>query len=520
MQQFIAKFKDKLLGVISGFDRLVFRGILRRLIYSRGMEEYLWQNHILFKDYAHHVKKVSDRIRKAAVSPLEERGLPVLYLPSPKTDKDQLAQQIALQRGITQGSVCVLRTMEPSPTFEHYGRHMVARTRPCPVLYHYGIDREWGWMNARIQTWFPFNIQICINGREWLARQMDREGLHYERQGNCFVWLEDYPRTQQLLDAQLRVSWPTVLQSWADQLNPLHASLFEKYPTHYYWTAYQSESATDMVFQPGELRRLEPLFLRHALLGFSSPDVMRFLGQKVNLGGTIPIRFSKEVVSDLKRRQEGERIKHRVDKNSVKAYGKAHTPVGDVWRVETTINQAHQLRAYRPKEGGAEDQMAWRTLRAGVADLHRRAELAQKSNERYLEALAAVEDSQRVEELIRPLEKPAQYRGRRVRPLHPFSAPDSELLRAVNRGEFVIQGLRNRDLQKLLYSSPAQDDTEARRRSAAISRKLRLLRAHGLISKIPKTHRYQVTKAGRVAILALIAVQNTSLAQLNLATAA
>jgi hypothetical protein len=54
---------------------------------------------------------------------------------------------------------------------------MVLRVRPCLVLYHYSIDPEWGWMNARLQTWFPFQVQVCLNGCEWLARQMDREGL-------------------------------------------------------------------------------------------------------------------------------------------------------------------------------------------------------------------------------------------------------------------------------------------------------------------------------------------------------
>jgi hypothetical protein len=520
VQQFIAKFKDKLLGVVSGFDRLIFRGILRRLAYSRGMEEYLWQNRILFKDYSHHVKKISERVRKAAVAEFAQDKLPVLYLASPKADKDEIAQQIAAQRGIQQGPICALSTMEPSPTFEHRGKYMVARTRPCHVLYHYRIHPEWGWMSARIQTWFPFNIQVCLNGREWLARQMDRAGLNYQRQGNCFVWLEDYQQAQQWLDAQLETQWPAALQALADQLNPLHEEIFQKYPTTYYWTSYQSESATDLVFRPGELRRLEPLFLRHAMLGFSSPDVMRFLGHKVNLSGEIPAKFSAEVVSDLKRRQEGERIKHRLDKNSVKAYGKAHTSLGDVWRVETTINQARQLRAYRPKEGGPQNQLAWRPLRAGVADLYRRAELARKSNERYLDALSTVDDGQRLEELIRPLEQAAQWKGRRVRPLHPFAAPDSQLLTAVNRGEFVIQGFRNRDLQKLLYAQTTEDLLERRRRSAAVSRKLRLLRAHGLIYKIPKSHRYQVTSSGRVVVLALLAVQQISLAQLNRAAAA
>jgi len=88
-----------------------------------------------------------------------------------------------------------------------------------------------GWMHARIQTWFPFNIQIGINGREWLARQMDQAGLQYRQQGNCFVWIEDYAEAQKLLDQQLKTPWAELLDGFARQLNPVHESLFERYPT-------------------------------------------------------------------------------------------------------------------------------------------------------------------------------------------------------------------------------------------------------------------------------------------------
>jgi hypothetical protein len=63
---------------------------------------------------------------------------------------------------------------------------MVIRKRPSPTLYHYMIDPDFGWMYARIQTWFPFSVQIYLNGREWPARQMDKAGLGYVRQDNCF----------------------------------------------------------------------------------------------------------------------------------------------------------------------------------------------------------------------------------------------------------------------------------------------------------------------------------------------
>jgi hypothetical protein len=517
MKDFIAKFGERIQGVLSGFDRLVLRGTLRRLCYGRGMEEYLWQNQILFKDYGQHVKKISEQVKKAATARFVEQKLPVVYLRRSDVNKEEMAQSIAAQRGITSGDVCALSSLEPSPTFEHYGTHMVARTRPSLVIYHYWIDPEWGWMNARIQTWFPLHVQICLNGREWLARQMDREGLRYVRQDNCFPWMENYDRAQQLLEQQLQTNWPQRLQAIGERLNPLREEIFQNYPTDYYWTCFQCEWATDMGFRPGQLRRLEPLLIQHGMQSFSSPDILRFLGRKIPASGLVPAQFAGELTSDLKHRQEGVRIKHRLNGNSLKGYGKAHTPVGDIFRVETTTNQVEDFRVYRPSEGGPEQELAWRPMRRGIADLHRRAEVSQSANERYLNALSQVDDGTRFQELIGLLEQSAQWKGKRVRALHPFQAQDSHLLQAVNRGEFALNGLRNRDLQTLLYSQPAASPQQARKRSASVSRKLRLLRAHGIIQKVPKTHRYQVTSAGRLAILALLAAQHASLAQLKIA---
>src|ERR1700730_5266035 len=105
MQDFIARFGERIQGVVSGFDRLVLRGTLRRLCYGRGMEEHLWQNKILFKDYAQHVKKVSEQVKKAAVARFVEQKLPVVYLRRSDVDKEAIARAIAAERGITSGDV-------------------------------------------------------------------------------------------------------------------------------------------------------------------------------------------------------------------------------------------------------------------------------------------------------------------------------------------------------------------------------------------------------------------------------
>jgi hypothetical protein len=520
MKQFIAKFESLIQGTLSGFDRVLFRGSLRRLTHSQGMKMYLIQNQILCKDYQDHVKKVSQDLKAASLEPFLQRHLPVEHIRDPKADKDQIARAHAARLGIRQGNVCALTGMEMTPTFQHEKTTMAVRFRPTLVIYHYQIDPEMGWMHARIQTWFPFYIHICINGREWLARSMDRQGLRYFRQDNCFPWIEDSPRAQQLFDQQLESNWVERLQPFAERLNPLHDQIFQKFSADYYWSAFQCEWASDVLFQPGTLARLEPLLLRHGLLNFSSPDVLRFFGKRLSADGSVPDGFTGELTTSLKERASGARLKYWLQGNSLKGYGKAHTPVGDAFRAELTSSNAQVFRAYRPIEGGPEDDLAWRPMRQGVCDLHRRTEVSQRINERYLDAFASLDDTTRMAELIRPLQQPCHYRDRRVRALRPF-ADDYLLLQAVNRGEFMINGFRNRDLQRLLGpSQPTTDPKEKRRRSAAVSRKLRMLIAHGLIHKVQKTHRYQVSTSGRLAIQAILTIQQTSMAVLSRAAAA
>jgi hypothetical protein len=303
-------------------------------------------------------------------------------------------------------------------------------------------------------------------------------------------------------------------------LNPIHDEIFEAQPTSYYWSTYQSEWAIDLSFRtPDQLRRLYPRLLQHAMTTFGSTDVMRFLGRHMPLNGAVPKGFTGQVVSDLRQREEGVRIKHRLNDNSVKLYDKSFTELGSVLRGEGTLNSVKDFRVFRPKEGDPKGKLAWRPLRRGIADLHRRAEVSRKAVERYLDALASVDEDTTLEDVLHRLGQPTYWHGRRVRALQPFTPDDRQLIQAISRGEFTINGVRNRDLQRLCFAEPAATPVEARRRSAWVSRKLRLLRAHGLLSKVTGTHRYQLTKAGRIATTAILTALRSSVRQLTAAAA-
>jgi hypothetical protein len=511
MNQFIQKHQTDTIGTLSGFDRLVLRGTLRTLAYAGGMMGFLSHRGVLLKDFGSYVEQTTERLRKASCAAAQRLGRPVRYLPSAQTRKEDVARQMAAADRIEEGLIGVLTCVEPCMSFEvrrdPTQKRLVleSRRRKCLHLYHYWIDRDFGFMHARVQTWFPFTIQVCLNGREWLARQMDRRGIGYQRRENCFARLDDVAAAQRLFDRMLRLAWPEVLRKIAAHANPALPEILAGLSLSYYWSVHQSEWATDVMFQSRQaLAAVYPSLVRGSMLAFSSEDVMRFLGKAPRAN------FQGEVVSDYKDRPEGVRVKHQVNHNSVKVYDKQ----GSVLRVETTINDPSDFRVFRPKQNDPEGPCQWQPMRKGIADLHRRAEVSQACNDRYLEALASLNADQPLRELVAPACRPIRWHNRPVRALRPWSAEDRSLIEAVSRGEFAVNGLRNRDLVARLH--PAATTPEERRRAASrVTRSLRMLRAHGILRKIPRTHRYLLTDRGRAMATAILAYQHLTMEQLN-----
>lgn len=141
--------------MLSGFDRLVFRGTLRSISYAEGMMSYLWANQVRLTEFGRHVQRVSERLKQACRAKA-----------AAGESKEKIAREIAAREKIAEGLVCVLSCAEPCRTFEVYRNReekklqLVSRIRKCLFLYPYWKHAEFGFMNARIQTWFPFSIYL------------------------------------------------------------------------------------------------------------------------------------------------------------------------------------------------------------------------------------------------------------------------------------------------------------------------------------------------------------------------
>jgi hypothetical protein len=509
VKTFLQRFGGIVLGVLSGFDRLVFKGKLRQLYSPNGMNCYLSANRVLRKEFKAHAKSITDQVLQASLVAHAQERKCFRYLNSSQISKEAVAREIAEERGVKEGLACVLQCVEPCWTFDlksQEGRLTVqGQMGKCSQLYHYYLHPQFGWIHVRLQTWFPFEMQVYLNGREWLARQMDAAGLSYRRSDNKFLWVSDWPRAQELFSQQLQTSWPELLDDLQQQVHPLHPGHLGKLPLSYNWTVFASEWATDVAFRSREdLEGLYTRWVRHAFLNYDSMHVLRFLGQS----GRLRENGSVKVQSNVERFYEGVRLKHWVNKNSLKLYDHVN-----VLRPETTINQPRGFKVFRTKENDPDGEQSWRILRRNVADLYRRAEVSEATNERYLEALAGVAETKTVKDLAAPLCRRTAApgsSGRQVRALNPLETTDAALLTAISDPKWMINGIRNKDLVAVLYANATTDAKEKRRRSARVTRLIRILRAHGLLHKVAKTHRYQVGTEARTTILALLAAHGAN----------
>ncbi len=505
MNGFIEKHADKITGTVSIFDRLLFKGYLP-LGFPEAMEQFINRQNLLLMDFKKFSKRQSAMLKEHAVKVAEDAGRPFIYLQQ-KTRKEEQAHNIAERDGITDGLICVFSVVEQCQSFTlRYGegKPRLAANRPqCLCLYFYYMDSELGFLHIRLQTWFPFVIQVYVNGHEWLARKMDRCGIGYKQIDNAFVQIDDCEQAQHMADEFARQKWQKILNSFAKRVNPLLKTLLRG--MRYYWVIDQAEFATDIMFKDrSSLKDLYTRLQRHAAVCLSAEDILMFLGRKLNGN------FQGEVTNDYKKRWPGGRIKHWMKGNCIKMYDKH----GSVLRIETVINHPYEFPIRRWGTRNGQRVLAWFPMAKRVTNLYRYAEVSLAANKRYIEALSVVDDPAAAYRVLDSVCQPTTSNGRRRRGLNPLRRDDVALFTATLRGEHFIRGFANRDLARHLGIAYSPDIQTRKHQSARVTRQIQLLRAHGLIAKIPRSRRYRVTLRGIAVMAAAVHLREENMPQM------
>jgi hypothetical protein len=488
MQSFIERHIDKIAFSISCYDRVVLSGTLVDVGHAGAMTGFIRRLGRPIFDYPDWANQLRLELRGHAESIARREGLEIEFIQKADFRKEARIRAIVSERGNRPGIVHIFSAMESCTAFrpwhdKHTGHTFLKPTSgKCLHYYFYFILPDLGLGYLRVPTWAPFRLQFYFNGHNELARKLDGGGIGYTLLDNAFIKIDNPKRAQQLADS-IR---PDHLHRQLDDIVREYCPIVRHFTSGYHWSIMQAEYATDIVFK--RQQDLTPLYeelVRTAIHSVKPDHVATFLGRKLTEG------YQDELGNDFHTRIQGTRIKHHMGWAAIKMYDKQ----GIALRIETTVNDVSLFKHYRKgvhRDGAVSHKIA--SVKKTIYSLKALSEIMAACNHRYLEFLSAIDDPSNSIKDLNHISRPARDDNRTYRGFNLFDGDDLDLFHAITRGEFNINGFRNRDLCRVLTGNT----------TARISRTIKRLRKHGLIKKVRHTYKYYLSALGRrVTMVAL-----------------
>ena len=307
---------------------------------------------------------------------------------------------------------------------------------------------------------------------------------------NSFSYIEDFDKAQQLADNILNQKLSDSFDGIVKQINNLLPNIEEKLNHSYYWCIDQCEFATDINFKSREdLSIFYKKLVETSFFTFSSEDIYSFFGRNISRIHN----FTKgEIVSDLRNRYQGYRIKFKINNNQVKMYDK-----GNNLRIEVTINNPKDFKVMKEKEVIVEHQKLetikqWVPMGKSITNLYRYVEISKSITKRYMDALPEIDtDTIHVNEL-KEISSKKEIDGRTYSAFNILSNEMLTILKVIANGKYLINGFTNKMIRKEIFET-----SESKYIINKTTRLLSKLKAHGIIKKVAKKNKYYLTTKGR-----------------------
>lgn len=392
--------------------------------------------------------------------------------------KDDIMQEYLAQFKGEEGILFIGKAQEKTPVIRTERRRhpetgqsypwLVKSTAMVNHFYFYGVDRDFGPFFIKFCSYFPYNAKLCINGHEYLKRQLSQEGIAYEALDNGILSCADPARLQAIADGLSAEKIEALLRKWLQQLPHPFAPADQQAGYLYDISILQAEfSLTQVLDRPVTGRIFFEEVIRENLDIGRPSQVQLIFARRVDR--RTPGRFRTRVIT------EGVTPSLHVDyKHSrIKQYYKE----GRALRTETTINNTRDFG-----------------IGKRLKNLPALREVGFQANRRLLDVQRISHDCYIGEDAFNQVQQPREVNGQRAAALRFADPVVQALLSALPLFNLLPRGFSNADLRKQLapmLGLPLEQLSQGR-----MTYNLRRLRLHGLIERIPKTHRYRVTDFG------------------------
>jgi hypothetical protein len=494
----IEQNKDKINGKLKTFDRLIINGYLIDLFNFNSLEYFLSQNNILKKDFKEFATAKTEELKKHIEKYIVKNNANLQYLTSAKTNKQDLVDKAMQEFPNKQGLIAAFSELEVCSTITVISNRaskkleLANKSTKCLFYYLYYNDVEFGRMFLKIQTWFPFNVQIYINGHEYLAKKFDKNKIQYQMYNNSFSYISDYAHAQQLADKFLEEKLSKKFNFLVKQINCLLPYIQKTLNNDYYWCIDQCEFATDITFKSKE--ELDIIFkklVETTYFTLNSTDIYSFFDRKIK---DINRLKKTDIVSDLRNRSQGFRIKFKINRNQIKMYNK-----GNNLRIEVTINNPKDFKVLKTEKneenGEVIETKKWQSMGKSVTNLYRYVEISNSITERYINVLPIIDADEVSIAEVTKISSPVIKDNRKYSGFNVLEKDTLKLFQAISSGEYIINGFSNKLLRNVLFKSDI-----TKKEINKLTRLLAKLKAHKIVKKVANKNKYYLTTNGRKTI--------------------
>lgn len=423
------------------------------------------------------MEPISRAFIKAIEAFVEEEGVPLVTFRKGERKDDIMAERLRSFRA-EEGVVFVGKAQEKTPVFRTEKRRDPKTGRPYPWIvrstamvnhvYFYCVDRDFGPFFLKFCTYFPYTAKVCINGHEYVKRQLKKRGIRFEALDNGILSCEDPRRLQELCDGLSARKIAALLRKWLHRLPHPFAPRDRHAGYGYDASILQAEfSLTQVLDRPATGRVFFEEVIRENL-DLGRPDQVQLIFHR-RVTKRTPGRFRTRVIT------QGVVPSLHVDyrRSRIKQYHKE----GRALRTETTINDARDFG-----------------IGKRLHNLPALREVGFQANRRLLDVQRISQDCAIGEAAFDRVQCPIEVDGQRAPALRFGDKRVQALLHALLLFRFLAQGFSNRDLREHL--APLLGFAPGHMTQGRMTYDLRRLRLHGLIARIPRTHRYRLTPFG------------------------
>ena len=392
--------------------------------------------------------------------------------------KDDLAAQYRARFSQPEGVVFVGKAQEKAVVFRterrynpNTGQSYAWLVRSSALVNHYYFycqDRDFGPFFLKVCSYFPYNAKLCLNGHEWLKRQLYQKGIGFEALDNGILACDDPPRLQSIAHRLTADKIEALLRQWLRILPPPFSARDRQTGFRYRLSVLQAEFSLRQVWdRPASGRAFFEQVIRENL-DLGRPDQVQLIFKR-RVRRDTPGRFRTRVIT------EGVLPSLHIDYKSARI--KQYHKEGRALRTETTINNPREFQ-----------------IGKRIENLDRLRQLGFAANRRLLEVERMSHDCLLAEDSFQQLNRSQDIGGQRVSALRFGETRVQALWSALLLFRHVPTGFSQRELRQQL--APLLGLSPEQLTPGRMSYELRRLRLRGIIERVPGKHRYWVTDTG------------------------